>query len=78
MREPLDFGGWITAHGPEYMRMVEYMYEYRVTCEDVIEWIKKARTCINCEEVSDDWREYGDSVMCMKCTRARDEEEVSE
>lgn len=31
------------------------------------------RTCINCDERTRDWREYGDGVMCADCTEARDE-----
>ena len=38
--EPLDFAEWIEARSPEYYRMVQHMVEYRVTCDDVIEWIK--------------------------------------
>lgn len=37
---PLDFGDWITAHAPEYGRMVETMLDHKVTCQDVIDWIK--------------------------------------
>lgn len=36
---PLDFGDWLTAHGPEYINMVDTMLKHDVSCNDVIEWI---------------------------------------
>lgn len=31
------------------------------------------RTCLNCDEPTRDWREYGGGFMCAACTEARDE-----